>query len=288
MVGSITIIPPQGLERLNSGLQAYRRVSGKSAVQILVQKGAQLIYGNVNPQFGATFPGLVQLFQQQSPKPGAITAAAVSRGFRVGRISDEAIKRANFWMGGYKSILAAPGSFDGRLFLGALRVGKRGRRVTGGRRGRGGFAVSGDFIGPVPSGAKRMNFRAVVTMMEINVREAGRRFLSASWLFRQWRKLAQTDPQRIEPGTFRTLQNVNPRSRISPLGDAALSGDIEGGNAELRISSLVPGVAEVGTSRGLFTLAIDAVTADIESYLARKEAEKNAELVVNGRGGAFA
>src|ERR1041385_409531 len=63
-----------------------------------------------------------------------------------------------------------------------------------GLRGRGGFAVAGDVFGPLPAGEKRLNYRAVATMMEINVREAGRRYLGASWLIRRWRKLAQSDP----------------------------------------------------------------------------------------------
>lgn len=288
MIESVQIIDPVGgLERLSEGLAEYKRVSGKSAAQVLVLKGGQLLFGNRNPKFGATFSGLVRLFMDQAPRPGVITAAAKARGFRFGRISEEAEKRAAFWMGGFKSILAHPSEFGGRISLGAIRVGKTGRRIVGGRKGRGGAGVSGDVFGPLQSGEVRLNRHAVATLMEINVREGGRGYLGSSWLFKRWRRLAKADPRR-EDGLFRTLENMNPRSRVSPLGDAALTGDIDAGNCTLRITSHVPGVEEIGTGRGIFTRAIALVTADLETYLARKQGEMLAELILGDSRKAFA
>lgn len=288
MPDALQLTPPDGLARLARALTAYQRVSGKLASAVLAQKGAQLVYGNSDPRFGATFPGLVSLFQRQIQKPNRISIAARIRGFRLGRrnfgssqtgISATALQRATFWMGGHSSILAVPSQDQyGRLILGALRVGKRGRRILGGRKGRGGAAVSGDFAGPLLPGEKRLNLRAVATIMELHLREAGRRYLGASFLFTRWRKLARSDP-RWSDTTWRYIAQVNPRAKLQLQAEAELSGDTDSGNATLRITSFVPGAKEVGESRGIFARAIDAVAADTEAYLQRKLLEAAADTL---------
>lgn len=281
---TVTLAAPDALAKLSEGLVAYQRLSGKLSAAILVQKGGQLVYGNSDSAYGPTFPGLSQLFLAQAPKNGAITAAAKARGFKLGAISLEARKRAAFWMGGYRTILARPGTRDEgrRLTLGAVRAGpRRGRngfRVLGGRKGRGGTAVSGSGLFAYGAGIQRqpgekiLNRRAVETLMEINLRESGRRFLGSSFLFRRWRRLAASSPLRTDT-TWRILENRNPRSALALLGTAALEGREETGDLALRITSYVPGVQEIGESRGLFARAIGAVRADLDTYLARKHDE---------------
>lgn len=270
------------LADLSRGLVEYQRVSGKLSAAILVQKGAQLVYGNQDPKFGAVFPGLFQLFAQQQPARGVILATAKARHFRTGRISAEAYARARFWMGGFKSILARPTDDGERITLGAVRAGaRRGKnnfRILGGRKGRGGSAVSGSGVFAAGAGLARqpgekiLNLRAVATAMELNLRTSGRGFMGASWLHRRWRRLAASDPRR-DASTFRVLVNANPRSKISPLGTAGLEGDEAHGDLTLRITSYVPGVQGLGTTRGLFLRAIAGVRADLDTYLARKHAE---------------
>lgn len=276
MSHGLTQNPPDAFARLSAGLEEYRRVSGRTSSAILVQKGAQLLHGNSNPKYGATFPGLVDLFLDEVPEQGSIWEAARARGFRVGRkilggqLSERAETKARAMMGGFKYIIASLNPHTGRLRF--VRSGKRKSRVYY-RPGRESFPAGGDFSGPLANGDRRMNIRAVATFFELAIRSGGRRFLAASFLHRRWRKLAQSDPRRA-PGTWRLLVNQNPRSTIQPLGEAQLAGSEESGNLELRITSYVPGVREVGTKRGLFVRAIEGVRRDIDAYLARKQREE--------------
>lgn len=292
MSDAVTITPPDGLADLGTALRQYESVSGKTASAVLLQKGAQLLFGNQDARYGATFEGLVQLFQDQKPAPGAILAAAKARGFRLGRkefggaLSPTAIDRALAWMGGFKSILANVTEDKERISFRGVRLGRRGKRILGGRKGTGGFAIAGvvDADQRQP-GEKVLNLRAVATAMEINLRESGRRFLGSAWLFRRWQKLAASDP-RLDYGRgteWRTLVNQNPRSRLGTLGEVALDGGGADGNAQIRITSFVPGTLAIGTSRNLFNRAIAGVRADIGAYLARKQRESLLDLLKSGR-----
>lgn len=278
------------LAALSQGLEDYRRVSGKASAAILVQKGAQLVYGNTNPKFGATFSGLAQLYFGQAPAQGAIFAAAKARGFRLGRkvyggaLSPRALARAREMMGGFKSIVASVNPYNGALNF--VRRGVRKARVHY-RWGRKSFVIGGDFVGPLPQDEKRLNLRAVATVFELRGRESGRRFLGAGWLHKRWRRLAQEGyvpvgtpglapgygPSRQFGGSVRSLVNVNPRSQIKILGRAQFEGSEDSGNLGLRITSFIPGVNTIGETRGLFVQAIAGVRADLDAYMARKHAE---------------
>lgn len=281
----------RALQRLADGLQAYQQISGKLSAAILVQKGGQLIYGNQNPRFGPTFPGLAQLFFQTVPDSGSIWQAARDRGFRLGRrslgrgaLSPRAVARARELMGSSQTIIASTDQ-DGRG-LKFVRRGARKARVHY-RWGRKSYLISGDFVGPLPQGEKRLNFRAVATYFELMKREQGRRFLGASWLHKRWRKRAKEGfvPEgtpglapgwgrsRQFGGTERLLVNNNPRSQVNPLGTAGLEGSEASGNLAVRISSFVPGVRQVGEGRGIFVRAVDGVRADLDRYMERKHAE---------------
>ncbi len=287
------LIPPastRSLARLSEGLQAYQELSGKLSAAILVQKGGQLIYGNQNPKFGPVFPGLAQLYFQQSPKEGTIWAAARERGFRLGRralgggrLSPRALERAREMMGGNRTIIASVNPEGGLKFV---RRGVRKARVHY-RWGRKSYVIGGDFVGPLPQSEKRLNFRAVATYFELMKREQGRRFLGASWLHKRWRARAKEGliPEgtpglapgwgrsRQYGGSERQLVNNNPRSEVQPLGTAALEGSETTGNLTLRLSSFVPGVQQIGESRGLIAQAADSVRADLDRYFERKHAE---------------
>lgn len=278
------------LAALSDGLRDYQRVSGRLSAAILVQKGAQLVYGNTNPKFGATFPGLAQLFFKESPDQGEITASARARGFRLGRkihggaLSPRAEARAREMMGGFKTIIASVNPSTGTLNF--VRRGVRKARVHY-RWGRQSFVIGGDFVGPLPANERRMNLRAVATFFELRKREQGRRFLGVGWLHKRWRRLAKMGfvpvgtpglapgwgPSRQFGGSVSTLVNQNPRSEIKILGQAGLEGSEDQGNIALRITSFVPGVNSVGESRGLFARAINGVRADMDAYIARKHAE---------------
>lgn len=295
----VVLVSPAGsLERLSDTLRSLQEISGRTAESVLVTKGGQMLFGNQNPKFGATFKGLYAHFRAQSPADGEIFATAATRGFRLGRrdsgggLSATAIRRATAMMGGHRSILVNSRA-DG-TGLGFVRAGvqRRVKRVHY-RAGRKSFAVSGRGFyeggAGIAKGAddKVVNLRAVATWFELQLRETGRGFTAAGWLQKRWRKFAKVGfvpegtaglrpgmtKSRQFGGTDKRLVNQNPRSAVGLLGDAELSGAPDSGNVTLRLTSYVPGVLALGEARGLFASVINAVTADIESYLARKQAE---------------
>lgn len=273
--------PEIALGRLSRVLGDYQRIRGQSSVRVLHRAGL-----NLSLQ-------LHRLFRGRVPREGTITRAAASRGFRMGRddapaggaatgISPTAAKRASAKLQGYSSVLALiTGGDHGRVRARVLGIGKRGR-LSRGRTGRGRYhyALSGasrEDQAKVAAqaralGAKRLNFRALATIEEINLRETGRRFMAVSWLYKRWRKLSSGDARRAD-GSFRVLQNLNPRSRLNVLGEARLDSSPANNEATLALSSRVPGVETVGRRYGLFTRALHAVADDMASYAAEQESK---------------
>jgi len=259
--GSITISPPEILNRLTASLEQYQRVSGKTSQQVLIKQGQKLAVE------------LYKSFRSVTPPKGFILAKIKAGGWALGRdggdaeagISNTAWARARAKMGGFKSILAQVSEEADKIILQGVRVGKRGRRVLGGRRGLGGSAVSGtDQSGIGRGDSVVLNFRAVQTIEEINLREHGRRFLAIAWNYRRWLQAGKG------PLKATTLVNVNPRSHIGygMLGSVQLAGNPDNGGAvSLTLTSNVPGTREVGEAHGLFAHAVAMLTEDIRTYL---------------------
>jgi hypothetical protein len=256
------VVPPGIRERLGATLAEYQIVSRRTNEEVLVNQG----------KFLASF--LYQSFKRDTPVRGSILKKIKSLGWALGRrdpagqiagISDTAYYRAQRRMGGFKSILAGVIEEDDKIVLRGVRIGKRGRRILGGRRGLGGLAVSGsDWINR-KEGDVVLNQRAVQTIEEINLREAGRRFLAISFLYRRWLTQGRGEEKRTN------LVNVQPRSSAPLLGEVNLNnGDRD---QSLTLSSYVPGVAAIGESRGRFGQAMQTLVYSMREYLDRKQRE---------------
>lgn len=263
---SLESTPKDVIPRLRETLAAYKAVSGLTSQQVLVKKGRDLSFA------------AYAAYKSAVPAPGSILSRLKGLGWASGRkgpgsidgISETAYERARARMGGHKSVLAAVIEEAGRITVRTVRIGKRGRRVIGGRRGIGGVVVAGrDWINR-QSGDIVLNFRAMQTIEEVNLREAGRRFLAVSFLYRRWLT------QGAGPLKQRNLVNLNPRSKIGygALGSVSMEGEPDNDETQaLRISSFVPGAAQIGESRGLLARALFDVRDDMEVYLRRKHEE---------------
>lgn len=265
------LAPAEALGRLQAALEYYALVRRQNATKVLARAGQ-----NLSIQ-------LYKGFAAETEREGEITFSAWLRRWRVGGrrgeagstapgISATAAKRASARMGGYSSILAMVSVDSNRIRLRGVRVGKRGRRITGGRRGLGGVATAGTDTELRRAGDVRLNFRAVATIEELNLRESGRRFLAVSFLHRRWRKLSQG--AQAEQGVHRVLEATNPRSRLGVLGRVKLETGGPRGDGSLALSSHVPGVAAVGRRLGLFTRAIEAVTDDMAGFAMKQESDQ--------------
>lgn len=257
------IIPGNLPRRLGDALAQYQVVSGRTNAEVLTRQG----------RFFAIY--LYSAFKRDVPAPGAILARAKADGWELGRrdpkgqiagISDTAYYRAQRRMGGFKSILANVLEEKGRIVLQGVRVGKRGKRIIGGRRGLGGSAVAGTDKLLRRDGDVVLNRRAVQTIEEINLRQSGRRFLAASFLYRRWLTQGRGEEKR------KNLVNVNPRSSALPrLGQVNLVNDEK--IQSITLTSYVPGVEQIGQQRGRFGQAMLRLVYSVEEYLARKQRE---------------
>ncbi len=255
---AIDIEGQQALERLNTALADYIRVSGKSLQEVLVRKGDFLS------------SRLYQEFKKFAPSDTEAFATAQALDFRlkrrgsgreIGSVSKSAWKRAQKLMGGLPSILVASVSQDekGRIILRGVRQTKRGKRTAGGKRGTGGSAVSGLSTTLRQPGDKVLNWRAVAVAMESNVRDSGRFFMAASWLHKRFRSIAGK----------KVLVNANPKSETGVLGVASLTLQQNGGT--LQLTSRAPGMAQVANRTGALQRAVDTETAETLKYLLSKE-----------------
>jgi hypothetical protein len=287
MADPVQVLPADALANLSKVLGVYASYRRIPAVRALDRQGRNLSIK------------LTQEFMRVTPADARITNTARARGWRVGRdypaesgpentgLSEHTLRRTRALMGSFRSILARVTLVDGRVKVTPVALGRSMNKRTGLRRrvqyrpGRN-FTVSGradqrfTLKGPDD---KVLNFRALATVTEMNLRESGRRFLAISWMYRRWRILAPKDRDRtVEPAkrAFRRLETRNPRSKISLQGEVVLTEGAPGPQAQdsLRLTSFVPGVETVGKSRGLFRRALDGVAEDMASWMATKEAER--------------
>lgn len=292
MPDALHVMPVDALERLSGVLATYAARRRITADRALYRQGLNLSIK------------LAQEFMHATPPPANISLSARARGWALGReapgdgspgntgLSAQAIKRARAVMGSYPSILARIYHNDGRVKVTPVALGKMNRRT--GLRKRVNYrpgktaVVSGRqdqaFTRKGPDD-RTLNFRALATIYEMNVRESGRRFLAVSWMHRRWRTLASKD--RVgAPGQRETrkLENINPRSALGVFGEVVLEtgSPSERARDSLRLTSFVPGVAEIGKSRGIFARAMDAVSEDMTDYLRREESARLAREIARG------
>lgn len=286
MTPTVQVLPAAALSRLSRVIGEYASYRRIPAVQALERQGRNVAIR------------LTQGFMKVVPGEASATYTARSRGFAMGRENDaeagqgmegfsyHTLKRARAMMQNYPSILAKVYVREsGRVKIVPVSLGAMNRR-TGLRKRvkyRAGktLSVSGRkdqrFAIKAPD-EKVLNFRAVATVMEMNLRESGRRYLAVSFLYRRWRKIAPKD--RVgEPGKrqYRRLEEVkNMRSRLGTLGEAVLTEGAPGevGQDSLRLTSFVPGVAEVGQSRGIFAAALEGAADDMVAWMREQEAKR--------------
>lgn len=265
----------KGLEAYDKTLKEYLDTRGPRAAEALNQKARQLVLGNQDSRFGAVWDGLFELFRREAPSEGEATNSARARDFAMGRranafvktnegISMAAWKRAEARMGGHDSILAQVSDRGNRIHLSGVRVGKRGRRIRGGRSGRGGEAVSGRDAALRRSGDKVLNRRAVAVVEEMAGRERGRGFAAIGWLFKTWRRV------RINArSSRRTLQSLNKSGK--PIGQVEIQSSKD--EASILISNSAPGAGDLDRRSGIVARALSSQTKDMLDYLERKERE---------------
>lgn len=290
MSATVQVLPAGSLDRLSRVIGEYASYRRMPAAQALERQGRNVAIR------------LTRGFMKTAPADGVPSITARGRGFAMGRAVDaesgdgmegfsaHTLKRARAMMQGFKSILVRIYNVDGRVKMTPVALGAMNRR-TGLRKrvrykpGRT-VSVSGradqrfTLKGPDD---KVLNFRALATVLEMNLRETGRRFLAVSFLYRRWRKIAPSNRVGV-PGKreWRKLQEIkNPRSQLGTLGEAVLTEGAPGEVASdsLRLSSFVPGVEKIGRSRGVFAEALEGAADDMVKWMHEQETKRLARTI---------
>lgn len=249
------------VDRLTRAIQRYVALSLKTPAEALAKKGRDL-----------TFALVKQFSQVRTPKELSghrtrILEKAKSLRWKLGPISKRASELADTLMGGQKSVVGRVVANGDSILIRTVRIGKRGRRITGGRKARGGRAATlaeyrqEGFTKADGEGV--LNRRAIIVAIATMLRMRGSGSLAASWLFKRWRKGLQ--------GAF-TLENVNPKATVQLQGIATMK---DGESPELVITSKMPGVNKFPAAAAQ---ALHDVTVDTQIYLTRKYNENAREV----------
>lgn len=241
------------IDRLLRATQRYIALTLKEPADALAKKGRDLTYELVK-----------QFSQVRNPKDlvghrTRIMEKAKSLKWKLGPISRRAPELADTLMGGQKSVVGRVVTDGDRILIRTVRIGKRGKRITGGRKGRGGRAATlAEYKAETfskASGEGILNRRAIIVAIAIMLRMRGSGSLAASWLFKRWRRGLQ--------GSFH-LENVNPKAMVTLQGTADMK---DGPEPQLVITSKMPGVNKFPAA---VAQALANVTFDTQEYLAKK------------------
>lgn len=238
------------LQALSRAMEHYAKARRMTAEQVLTKRGQEL---------GLK---LYRQFEDLAPGPKQVWQEAEARGYRTParNISRAAWERADAYMGGAKAII---GSVTDGL-LRSVRIGKRGKRVYGGRHGRGGRAATYSEARQFRrEGEGWLNRQAVATFYELSLRAAARKFLASSWLAFRWVRRARGE---------RVLVHTNAKGQV--LGRWTMQGTDD--QQQLTLSSHVPGVDQFPET---VNAAIAADVQDIADYFALKHRDSLAESI---------
>lgn len=248
---------------LASALSTYQTLAGKTPAEVIEKKGRDLRF--------ALFRG----FSRIQPPAGRITEAARARGWRVGRrnlggfVSPYARKGAAKIMGGEKVVYGRVLTGDNAPAAGLLRtirVGRRGKRISGGRRGTGGrAATAAEAAAFRVAGEVRLTRRNVEVQVELSLRERGRGYLGSSFLL--LRRQKGTASERMAGRPYRLV--AKPRRTAFPY-EITEGLDVLPSVSRFEIRTDQEGIAERDS---IIAGAYNEVRADTLVYCERKLAE---------------
>lgn len=241
------------LQKLLQATQRYIALTLKEPADALAKKGRDLSY-----ELQKAFRDVRNPKDLVGHRTRILNKAQSLRG-KLKNISSRASELAATLMGGQASVVGRVVAEGDRILIRTVRIGRRGNRITGGRKGRGGRAATlaeyrAQTFGKV-AGEGVLNRRAIIVAIAIMLRMRGSGSLAASWLFKRWRKGLQ--------GAFH-LENINPKATVSLQGTAQMK---DGVQPELTITSKMPGVDKFPAA---VAQALSAVTADTREYLRKR------------------
>lgn len=250
----------ENLNSLNRTFEDYWKLTRKSREDALAKKGKDLSFE------------LYKVFREIPPRAPRAKILGKARGLKyaLGNISPKAKVLAARYMGGLPSIIGNEFEIgDSAIDIRSARMGKRGKRIVGGRNGRGGRAASlaeyrsagfnKGFGSDITSNEHVLNTRNIEVFFELMLRLRGSGSLAAAWLHKRLPRSGATDFH---------VENVNPEAEVQLQGMADF--DTKGEASSFALTNRMPGIAKFPH---LAARALEAVRQDMMVYIARKQQE---------------
>lgn len=248
-------------QKLGAALTAYQQLSGRTPAEVVEKKGRDLRMA------------LYRRFFAVQPPAGKIPADVRARGYRVGRkalggfVSPFARSAAAKILGGNKTVYGRVVDGAGSAgLLRTIRVGARGKRITGGRIGRGGRAATASEAAQFRvAGEHRLTRRNLEVHFETVLRERGRGYLGSSFLALRRRRGTAAErmagrPYRIVANPARTAFTYRISEEVAVLPNLS----------RFAIETNQEGIAERDS---IIAAAYSDVRSDTLAYCERKLAE---------------
>lgn len=252
------------LQSLGAALTRYVEVRKKSPEESLVKKGRDLAI-NLADGFRWAWGGHVN-------QRRGIGQSVLDRNWAIKRIPRKAVELARTYMSDHSQIVGSmvTSPESGVIDIRSARIGKSGKRITGGRRGRGGRAASLDEYYGVDfeerEGEHVLGKRQVQVYFAVMLRLRGVGWTAASWLPRAWKK--------NQPAVAFTLTNTNPKAEQTVLGQVRHTISADGALLVLNSKTAA------GKFPTILGAAVNKTTADITAYLLQREQQRLARAEV--------
>lgn len=274
----------QQLKALNDAINDYVLVTKKTASEILVEKGKQLIFGSHS--HGANFMGLYDEFLERKPPEGRISST-ISSLFKRGegiKISEKSYQEASSILGGASSGVFQIRKKGRARLLHMVMKGKRVGQITH-RQGK----RTGSLLGrhralqkvvKLSSNEKILNVQNLAANIELVKRESARGYSASAFLYKRYRRTIE----RLAGKTYRRgqLKGVSATDAVgmhkhvkilvpNKAGDllGKLEADVGNGQNWLQLSVFTNNVNKAGF-RLLANRVMKNVTSDIRAYVERK------------------
>ncbi|WOO43158.1 hypothetical protein [Rubellicoccus peritrichatus] len=268
----ISVETKENLGAFNKVLKEYGEKYPKRASEIIATKGKQLVLGNTNPKFGATFPGLYDVMRERAPKEGEITEERqnaieqAQRGRFPIKIRDRVRKRSKQIMEGEESgvfKLDYYGRGGSRVRLTPVRTFQKGKRKgqrAKSKRAKTAKLLSGETTEKLGANEVVLNQLQVAAFLEMQARESGRGYAGAPFWRRRYRRI------RPKSETHQRIGVVNKKGHT--LAKVNFRPNAQG--ASFHLTATPPVLAEPWAQRRVNEVIAD-VHADTVTFLLRKE-----------------
>lgn len=252
----------ENADAVRENLVQYAALSGKTIADAVVKANNEI-------RWQCYFA-----FRNVAPERNFATKLAKQRNYALD-ISQKAKDLASVLMGGRAMVMGSVAKGEGPYgtdLIRTVRIGKKGKRITGGRKARGGRAAESrdEALKFKMDHEHWLNRRAVQTFFEMMLRNRGRLSAAVSFMNKRYQKLSRVD--QISTGDSKKIVFSNPKASVQLMGENEMTQREDEVEATIRYNFQSAGGLQ--KHRNLIQPAIRAAAADMKDYIRRKLTEQ--------------